>query len=560
MSGKSVMNKFVIRNIVQRFVNCTYVCVFYLMLLCMLDTAGIGADKMPQEDISVVTEIEELSPNGSSGAPTEGKGLLTSDIGFVHAFAASFMVIIVSELGDKTFFIAAIMAMRHPRLTVFLGAIAALALMTVLSVVFGMAATIIPRVYTFYISTALFALFGLKMLYDGYRMSATEAAEELEEVQSDLRKRDDELARSMSGGRKDTVELFPLSDTEEEAASKQKPKPMLSRTATATSSIGSVHLQQEHSRRSNNGSIHSLAADQQATPSGSGTLRLSSSASQLYGGTAVFGTGAKATTQDNAHQTGISTGEAGETDGNLESSPNSFGGDKTGDEGGGTAALDAREPNRTRNLTATVTGDVMESSHGKLILLKGGVVESEQRQRLRTANNNGVDTYAATSGSSAGPTANGTGGVVGTAGGTQHKTLEREVSAGGGLMVQDAESGAARRGSTRGRLNNNSAALKLLFRIFMQAFTMTFVAEWGDRSQLTTIILSARENVYGVILGGIIGHSICTGLAVIGGRMIAQRISVRTVTLIGGVVFLLFALSALFFGPGEEEPVKVPIP
>lgn len=113
----------------------------------------------------------------------------------MHAFIASFSVIIVSELGDKTFFIAAIMAMRHPRLTVFAGAIAALALMTVLSAVFGMAATIIPRVYTYYISTALFALFGLKMLKEGYYMSPTEAAEELEEVQSDLRKREDEVGR-----------------------------------------------------------------------------------------------------------------------------------------------------------------------------------------------------------------------------------------------------------------------------------------------------------------------------------------------------------------------------
>lgn len=56
-----------------------------------------------------------------------------SNLGFIHAFAASFSVIIVSELGDKTFFIAAIMAMKHPRLTVFMGAIMALALMTILS-------------------------------------------------------------------------------------------------------------------------------------------------------------------------------------------------------------------------------------------------------------------------------------------------------------------------------------------------------------------------------------------------------------------------------------------
>lgn len=57
---------------------------------------------------------------------------------------------------------------------------------------------------------------------------------------------------------------------------------------------------------------------------------------------------------------------------------------------------------------------------------------------------------------------------------------------------------------------------------------MTFVAEWGDRSQITTIILSAREDLWGVITGGIIGHAICTGLGVLGGRMIAQKISVRT--------------------------------
>lgn len=32
--------------------------------------------------------------------------------------------------------------------------------------------------------------------------------------------------------------------------------------------------------------------------------------------------------------------------------------------------------------------------------------------------------------------------------------------------------------------------------IFIQAFTLTFLAEWGDRSQLTTIILAAREVCY----------------------------------------------------------------
>jgi Ca2+/H+ antiporter, TMEM165/GDT1 family len=61
--------------------------------------------------------------------------------------------------------------------------------------VFGYAVTIIPRVYTYYISTALFALFGLKMLKEGYNMSPNEGQEEFEEVQLDLRKREDEVCK-----------------------------------------------------------------------------------------------------------------------------------------------------------------------------------------------------------------------------------------------------------------------------------------------------------------------------------------------------------------------------
>eukprot|EP00042_Codosiga_hollandica_P021052 m.71280 g.71280 ORF g.71280 m.71280 type:complete len:264 (+) comp50173_c0_seq1:199-990(+) len=212
---------------------------------------------------------------------------------FTHAFIASFAVIIVSELGDKTFFIAAIMAMKHPRSTVFLGAISALIMMTVLSTYVGYAVTIIPRVYTQYISTALFAIFGCKMLHDGWKMSPDEGQEEYEEVSLELKKRDEQLQKT------------------------------------------------------------------------------------------------------------------------------------------------------------------------------------------------------------------------------------------------DLEAGPLK-------------AKKFMNTIFAQACVMTAVAEWGDRSQIATIVLGARENPIGVMLGGVIGHAMCTALAVVGGRLVAQRISVRTVTLIGGLVFLLFAIAGLF--------------
>ena len=93
------------------------------------------------------------------------------------------------------------------------------------------------------------------------------------------------------------------------------------------------------------------------------------------------------------------------------------------------------------------------------------------------------------------------------------------------------------------------SAERLSWTVLTQAFTLTFLAEWGDRSQIATIALAANKNPWGVILGGIVGHAICTGGAVLGGRMLAARISERTVSLTGGAIFLLFAVHSVVFGP-----------
>jgi putative Ca2+/H+ antiporter (TMEM165/GDT1 family) len=85
--------------------------------------------------------------------------------------------------------------------------------------------------------------------------------------------------------------------------------------------------------------------------------------------------------------------------------------------------------------------------------------------------------------------------------------------------------------------------------LLLQAFTLTFLAEWGDRSQIATIALAAAKDPFGVTAGGILGHSFCTGLAVIGGRIVAARISERQVLVCGGVLFLIFAVHSIYVGP-----------
>jgi len=223
--------------------------------------------------------------------------------GFMPAFFASLVMIILSEIGDKTFFIAAILAMRHSRVIVFAGAIAALAVMTVLSAAMGYAApALLPKNITHYAGVLLFAYFGQQLIRDGLQADHG-VSDELEETEDELSKRDDDV-----GG--------------------------------------------------NQGDI----------------------------------------------------------------------------EGGG------------------VTTKVEASGDGAS-------------------------------------------------------------------------------------------------RIFLQTFSLTFFAEWGDRSQIATIALAASKDPYGVTAGGVLGHSLCTGLAVIGGRMLASRISEKTMLLLGGVVFLIFAVLDFLKGP-----------
>ncbi len=88
------------------------------------------------------------------------------------AFISGFLLITVSEIGDKTFFIAMILAMQHSQRLVFASAISALATMTMLSVGVGQAVSLLPQIYIHYAEVALFIIFGFKLIYDSTQMAS----------------------------------------------------------------------------------------------------------------------------------------------------------------------------------------------------------------------------------------------------------------------------------------------------------------------------------------------------------------------------------------------------
>lgn len=114
----------------------------------------------------------------------------TDATALINALVASFSVIMVSELGDKTFIITAILAMKNSRLLVFIASGMALFSMTVLSVVMGVAVTMIPKLYTHYASIVLFLCFGFKMLKEAYDINKDGEESEFEEVERSLEEND----------------------------------------------------------------------------------------------------------------------------------------------------------------------------------------------------------------------------------------------------------------------------------------------------------------------------------------------------------------------------------
>ena len=70
--------------------------------------------------------------------------------------------------------------------------------------------------------------------------------------------------------------------------------------------------------------------------------------------------------------------------------------------------------------------------------------------------------------------------------------------------------------------------------------------------------LSTTTGQVGVILGGCLGHAICTGGAVLAGALIARFISIRKITFLGALVFLGFAIASIFIDPNEDGIDGIP--
>ncbi|PLB33276.1 UPF0016-domain-containing protein [Aspergillus candidus] len=153
----------------------------------------------PKAPTSVKNDPLGLDNSGTRDSSSVVGGTLVAEEegSAFHSLLFSFTMIVVSEIGDKTFLVAALMAMRHPRLLVFSAAFSALIGMTILSAILGHAVpTLIPKTYTKFLAAILFFVFGLKMLKEGRDMAPDEGVgEEMKEVEMELEEKEHQQLR-----------------------------------------------------------------------------------------------------------------------------------------------------------------------------------------------------------------------------------------------------------------------------------------------------------------------------------------------------------------------------
>jgi putative Ca2+/H+ antiporter (TMEM165/GDT1 family) len=75
--------------------------------------------------------------------------------------------------------------------------------------------------------------------------------------------------------------------------------------------------------------------------------------------------------------------------------------------------------------------------------------------------------------------------------------------------------------------------------------TSLVLAECGDKSQITGVVIGAVYNFYGVLIGTSIGLLICIFVSIWAGKFLSKKINHKQMHILAGSIFLLFGVSYL---------------
>ena len=151
---------------------------------------AIAAFILPTSSNAVTTIADISSIAGGATASTAAWFDSLTDSGFYQAFSLVFL----SEIGDKTFFVAALLAAKLSRFISFVGSLGALAVMSVISVVIGQVFHAVPAGIANGVplddvaAVIAFTYFGVKVLAEAFDSEEGKSAmdEEFEEAEEEV--------------------------------------------------------------------------------------------------------------------------------------------------------------------------------------------------------------------------------------------------------------------------------------------------------------------------------------------------------------------------------------
>jgi putative Ca2+/H+ antiporter (TMEM165/GDT1 family) len=83
--------------------------------------------------------------------------------------------------------------------------------------------------------------------------------------------------------------------------------------------------------------------------------------------------------------------------------------------------------------------------------------------------------------------------------------------------------------------------------IFLSAFLMIFLTEWGDKTQVAAALFATQYNAVFVLLGTMLALCLLSLLAIFFGKILSARLNPKLLKKVAGIVFIILGITCFIF-------------
>ena len=96
--------------------------------------------------------------------------------------------------------------------------------------------------------------------------------------------------------------------------------------------------------------------------------------------------------------------------------------------------------------------------------------------------------------------------------------------------------------------HDSKVKIKKVGNVFFSAFSLIFVSEWGDKTQIASALFATKFNPFAVLLGIMLALMLLAALTILLSKMIKAHVKSGVISKIAGVLFIVLGLAFFFVG------------